>query len=104
MRQRGYLRTERDSEFFRKVVQGRDVLELVDRGYRVVAAMVPGFATNQAIHTVILSSPEDSDRGFVHVIDPDGRNHNDRYSREYILKTLQPGGACSIVLAADRPS
>jgi hypothetical protein len=104
MRKRGYLRTKREIEFFRNVVQGRGVLELVDGGYRVVAAMAPGFATNQQIHTVVLSSPEESDAGFVHVTDPDGRNQTNRYTRQYILKTLQPGGACSIVLPAGAPS
>ncbi|HEV2412742.1 MAG TPA: hypothetical protein VGS28_02975 [Candidatus Saccharimonadales bacterium] len=103
MVQSGYLHSKREIDFFRDAVEGKSVLDLIDSGYAVVAAMMPGFATNAQIHTAILMLPEDPDGGTIRVIDPDGRNSTVNYSREDIVKSLQPDGACSIVLPPEAP-
>jgi len=107
----GYIRSAEEQRFFKSVVEGKSVLDLVRRGYHIVAGVVPGFAANQGFHAVILKQPDDLEaakKGLIEVIDPDQRNSKILYSAAEIqagLQVLQAGkigSACSIILPPHR--
>ena len=96
-----YLHSDEEREFFRTVVQGKSLIDLVRSGYHVIAGVVPGFAANRVVHAVILRLPQDStgaDAGLIEIVDPDQQNGKRLYAAEEIERGLLPGGACSIIL------
>lgn len=97
MKAAGYIETEREIDFFKTVVEGRSVEQLVRAGYPVIVTMKPGFGTseNKNIHAIIIADWQDD---MVTVIDPDARNPKTEFSPERVRKYISPAGGGSIIL------
>lgn len=97
----GYIENKREIDFFKSVVEGHSVEELVRAGYPVIVTMEPGFGTtkNKNIHAVIIADWRDNE---VTVIDPDARNLKTKFSPRRVLEYISPAGGGTIVLPRDQ--
>lgn len=60
-----------------------------------IVTVQPGFAKNVARHAIVLTH---LDSRFAHIIDPDRRNSDTRYSTDHLYGHLSHDGAVSVVL------
>jgi hypothetical protein len=96
MRAAGYVSSDREVQFYRDHVVGKQPLDVVADGYPIIAGVVPGFGANQDSHAIVINKVED-DKAYV--IDPDERNINQIYSKQYVEQNLNPtGGGFTVVL------
>jgi hypothetical protein len=92
----GYLAIDREIDFYRREVVGRDLSEVVQAGYPVIAGMKAGFGENKQTHAVVILNWDDKG---VEIIDPDDRNSRRHYPVAYVREFLNPtGGGCTVVL------
>lgn len=91
----GYLKTEREIDFYKKHVVGKRPWEVVAAGYPIILSVLPGFAANTTSHGIIVTSWSEQQ---VDVIDPDARNPKTQYKPSYVKRHISPAGSCTVVL------
>lgn len=92
----GYVATDREIDFYKRNIQGRDVAEIVREGKPVIVTMKPGFgAHNNSVHAVILLQWLNDT---VVLADPDVRNTRTEFSAKIVREFIDPKGAGTVVL------